>query len=139
MFGYDVTFTIMGCTRAAYWVGGERITGSDFGPEIDYNDGHSSSSSSVTLDKFRDRTLNQATTASFHTVSLDAVQSEIATGGTAKQAQTLTARCTTKASHLLNISPAFYATPNFITEFTTACSFSLSVVRLIKFATTYPV
>jgi len=65
---YDVTLTIMGGTPAAYWIGGERDTGSDFGPEIDYTDGHSSSSSSVTPDKCRDRTLNQATTAALRCI-----------------------------------------------------------------------
>ena len=61
-------------------LGDRGIAGSDFGPEIGYADGHSSSSSSVTPDKCRDRTLNQATTASFHTVASDTVQSETAVG-----------------------------------------------------------
>ena len=71
-------------------LGGRGIAGSDFGPRIDYTDGHSSWSSSVTPDKCRDRTLNHATTASFQTVALDIVQSETATGGIAEQAQTIT-------------------------------------------------
>jgi hypothetical protein len=71
---YDVTFSIMDGTPAAYWVGGGRDTGSDFGPEIDYTDGHSSSSSSVTPDKCRDKTLNEATTAALHSTPSDTVQ-----------------------------------------------------------------
>jgi hypothetical protein len=90
MLGHDVTLTIMVGTPTVYWVWGGGITGLDFGPEIYFPDGHSSSSSSVTPDKWRDRNLNQAMTTSFQTVASDTIQSEVATGCIAKQAQTIT-------------------------------------------------